>query len=164
MIDTGRYILLDAARMEDEMDTAKKMNSEFDSLYRGLSQEKMSNVAPYLFSFRANTPFSDWYSEKGLGKSWGVIVEGNISFEACWKHFRKFLFVKTEDGKELYFRFYDPRALKTFLPSCADNQILEFFGPVEKFLMEGNEQRESIVFTHRHGILNREIISGLARS
>jgi hypothetical protein len=56
-----------------------------------------------------------------------------------YKHLRKFLIVQSEEGKEMYFRYYDPRVLRVFLPTCEPAQLKEFFGPIEAFLAE-NEQ------------------------
>src|SRR5215211_2202012 len=111
----NHYILLDAARMDEDMDTAQELNPHFDSLYRGGSKETLAEVAPYLFSFEKDTEFSQWYLENGWGDSWGILFSSKASFEECHKHFRKFLLVKNEKGDELYFRFYDPRVLKIFL-------------------------------------------------
>ncbi|HRO43103.1 MAG TPA: DUF4123 domain-containing protein, partial [Flavipsychrobacter sp.] len=69
------------------------------------------------------------------------------------KHFRKFLLVKTEDEQELYFRFYDPRVLRIFLPTCDQGQIREFFGAVDYFLMEDEDPEFAIRYWHENGIL-----------
>ena len=38
------------------------------------------------------------------------------------------------DGKELYFRFYDPRIIRTFLESSTESEVAEFFGPIIRFV------------------------------
>ena len=81
------------------------------------------------------------------------------NFEDCWKHFRKFLIVKTEDGKELYFRFYDPRVLKIFLPTCEKDQMIEFFGPIERFIVEGDNRKDALELAQRNGILQKRKMS-----
>ena len=108
------YILLDAARLADEINRAKELNPNFDSLYRGQSEESLASVAPYIFQVEKGEEFERWYFEKGWGDSWGVLVFSNEDMKSLHKHFRKFLMVKTEDGEELYFRFYDPRVLRIF--------------------------------------------------
>src|ERR1039457_2587105 len=117
MIQKTSYIFLDAARMEDEIDTAKGLNPVFDSLYRGKSEESLASVAPYIFQFKKGEGFEKWYFENGWGNSWGVLVYSGEDMKSLHKHFRNFLMVKTEEGEELYFRFYDPRVLRIFLPT-----------------------------------------------
>ena len=162
MVRFQNHILLDGARMEQSLETAKKLNPIFDSLYRGRSEEELDAVAPYLFSFPPNSDFSTWIFENGWGSSWGLIVSTKINFEDCWKHFRKFLIIKTEEGQELYFRFYDPRVLKVFLPTCDEQQIMEFFGPIEKFIVEGDNKESAIEFTHQNGIVKQQSIAASA--
>lgn len=150
------YILLDAARMGDKIDDAKTMNPAHDSLYRGGSEESLSAVAPYLFRFVAGSPFADWYMQNGWGDSWGVMVKCAYPMPEMHKHFRKFLMVRTEDGQQLYFRFYDPRVLRIFLPTCDAGQIREIFGPVDYFLMEDEDPAFALRFWHENGVLKSQ--------
>jgi hypothetical protein len=68
------------------------------------------------------------------------------------EHFRKFLLVKI-DGNEgdFYFRFYDPRVLRAFLPTCAPDEAAEFFGPVRLFIAEDSEADRAVTFTLTRG-------------
>ena len=159
MLQFINYILLDAARMESNMDTAQKLNSSFDSLYRGGSEESLSGVAPYLFSFKHDTLFTSWFIEKGWGDSWGLMVKTSLPMQEVHKHFRKFLLVKTEDGEELYFRFYDPRVLRIFLPTCDRDQIFEFFGKIDYFFMEDEDPAWAIKFWQENGQLRQSKIA-----
>src|SRR5689334_9084653 len=118
MLNHINYMLLDAARMGEIIEKAKEINPDFDSLYRGRSEEALALVAPYLFIFRQNTDFGKWYIENGWGNAWGILIRSHMNMQELHKHFRKFLIVGTEDNQELYFRFYDPRVLRIFLPTC----------------------------------------------
>ena len=62
------------------------------------------------------------------------------------KH-RRFLLVKAEDGEELYFRSYDPRVLRVFVPTCTPEEARTFFGPIRAFLVEANEPETLLTFT-----------------
>ena len=153
------YSLLDAACMEDEIDTAKSLNPAFDSLYRGQSEETLASVAPYIFQVNRGQDFEKWYFDNGWGASWGVLVYSQEDMKSLHKHFRKFLMVKAEDGEELYFRFYDPRVLRIFLPTCDKDQLKEFFGPVEYYICEDEDPGYGIVFSVQDGSLKQERIT-----
>jgi len=154
----NKYVLLDAARMEQLIADAKIMNPEHDSLYRGQTEEELAGVAPYIFTLPERSEFLSWIYANSYGRSCGVIFTTGINLEESWYHFRRFLLVKTEDGQELYFRFYDPRVLKIFLPTCDKDQILEFFGPVQHFIVEGDSKEEAIEFSQINGELKQRII------
>ena len=152
------YSILDAARIFGELDTAQKLQTNFLSLYMGQSEELLSSVAPYLFSYQPESEFGKWLLEKGWGNSWGMFVETHVTLEDLRKHFRKFLLVKTEDGKELYFRFYDPRVLRIFLPTCDEQQLKDFFGPIKMFAMENEDPAFAIQFDLVEGkLLSRKM-------
>lgn len=142
------YLLFDAARAEMNLYTAQELNPNNQSLYRGSAVEDLAGIAPYLFTIKPNTPFADWYFKEGWNNSWGTLLSTNASFDDIYKHFRKFLMVKTEDGEQLYFRFYDPRVLRIFLPTCDRQQLVEIFGPVIKFFCEDEDPDFVLVFYH----------------
>jgi hypothetical protein len=141
------FILLDAARMGGDILNAKGLNPDFDSLYRGKSEAHLAAVSPYLFSIQHNTEFENWFLQKGWGDSWGILVFSNSELKTLVKHFRQFLMILTEDKKDLYFRFYDPRVLRIFLPTCNREQLKEFFGPVEYFVCEDEEPGSALIFS-----------------
>lgn len=138
--------IIDAARIFGELDTAKELQGSFLSLFMGRSEEMLSSVAPHLFPFQIDTEFGKWLLEKGWGNSWGLFINTNTTLEELRKHFRKFLMVKTEDGKELFFRFYDPRVLRAFLPTCDRQQLMEFFNTVNYFAMEDEDPSLAVIF------------------
>ncbi len=148
------HILLDAARMDGFIYMARELNELSRCLYEGDSEAMLGAVAPWLFQLERETYFANWISEQGAGKSWGIIIRSSLEEEELYRHLRKFLIVHKEDGKELYFRFYDPRVLREFLPTCDTHQLDEFFGSVEAYLME-DEEGKMIQFDCLNGKLER---------
>ena len=55
--------------------------------------------------------------------------------------------VQTEDGKQLYFRFYDPRVLRLYLPTCTPEEVRRSFGPVGCYLLEDEDPKTLLRFT-----------------
>lgn len=152
------YLLLDAARMKEQFSTVRELGVHFDCLYEDRSRDDLAEVAPYLCIIDEKAKhLQDWIIEDGLGDSWGTWVVSNASFDTVISHFRQFLIIKVRD-RERYFRFYDPRVLKKILPAYDREQLSRFFGPVEKFIVEGDTKAEAIVFTQRNGILKQETV------
>ena len=158
MLSQITYILLDAARMGNTIDEAKELNPTFHSLYTGPSEESLAVVAPYLFLFLHKTEFINWFMEIGWGDSWGILIKSSYPLDDLHKHFRKFLIVGTEDNQQLYFRFYDPRVLRIFLPTCDMGQLRELFGPIEYFIMEDEDREFAIKCWLQNGILHSQKI------
>ena len=141
------YVVLDAARMNDRMDEAKQLNSLNSSLFSEKGDQYLQTVAPYLFSYELNTEFAFWLREHAWGNSWGYYICSRVNNEQLSRHFRNFNTVLTEDGSELYFRYYDPRVLRMFLVSCDVLQLTEFFGPIEKFVCEDEDHEYALIFS-----------------
>lgn len=130
------FILLDAARMHGEIYRAQQLNPEHTCLYEGDSARFLSAVAPWLFKLEPGSDFARWLSEHGSGQSWGVVLRCGEDPVKLYKHLRNFLIVQGEDGREMYFRYYDPRVLRAFLPTCEPEQLRALFGPIQVFVAE----------------------------
>lgn len=152
------YTILDSTRIYSEFEISKTLELNFLSLYMGKNDESQNSGAPHLFTFQNDSEFAKWLMGNGWGNSWGIFIETQLIIEELRKHLRRFLIVKSEEGTEMYFRFYDPRVLRIFLPTCDEEQVKEFFGPVERFIVEGETREEAILFSHQNGILKKEIV------
>lgn len=150
------HIVLDAARMGPALATAQELTDKYSSLYKGRSEEHLAAVAPYLFSATDQPTFTNWLVEQGWGQSWGVYLESAALPTEVYRHLRKFLLVRTETGQELYFRFYDPRVLRQFLPTCNTQQLADFFGPVRYFLLEDEDPVFALYYWLENHTLRRQ--------
>jgi len=133
------YFLADAARMHGEIHHAKELNPEHTCLYEGDSERFLSAVAPWLFSLERGGAFAKWLSNHGHARSWGVILHFAEDSLQLYKHLRRHLIVQAEDGTDMYFRYYDPRVLRNYIPSCKSGALHDLFGPIRTFAAEDDE-------------------------
>lgn len=133
--------------MDEKIVKAKELCPSNFSLYRGKKEAMLSTVAPYVFDIAEFNKIWDWFFDEGWSNSWGVVLYTTISIKQIRKHLRRFLIVITEDKKELLFRFYDPRVLRIFLPTCDAQQLQEFFGPIDYFVCEDENPEMGLVFS-----------------
>ena len=61
--------------------------------------------------------------------------------------------MKTEEGQELYFRYYDPRVLRTYLPTCTPDELEQVFGPVLEYALEDEVEETLLRFRFAGGKL-----------
>jgi Domain of unknown function (DUF4123) len=142
------FAVLDSARDPNIPIELRRKGAEFVSLYRGEPEESLSSVAPYLVRLDPRSESMRWLLTNGWGNSWGIFLVSSASLEILRRHLRQFLLVHDVAGNELYFRFYDPRVLRTFLPTCTGAETKRFFGPVGIYLMEA-EDGEAVSFCSR---------------
>ena len=56
----------------------------------------------------------------------------------------------------MYFRYYDPRVLRVFLPTSNTEELTAIFGPVSCFLVESEDPGRCIEFTFTGKALERK--------
>jgi hypothetical protein len=130
------YAILDGARSSEIAPALHNLEVARESLFKGRSEEPLWDVAPYLIRCERDSVFLRWVVERGWGKSWGIFFISRAGLEQLLEHFQRFLLVELEDGKKVYFRFYDPRVLPVFLPTCTPEEVKSFFGPVRNFFVD----------------------------
>jgi len=133
------YAILDAARDESIYPVVMDHTGEYCCLYGAQIPEVLAKTAPYLVRLRQKDTFTDWLINEGWGNGWGVFLETSATMEELSQHLRQHLKVQTEEGNELFFRYYDPRVLRVYLPTCTEAEADLFFGPVESFIMEAKD-------------------------
>jgi len=129
------FALVDAARDKSVPRLVGEAGSEAVSLYSGRRAERLASSAPYLL--RITWERIPRLTSELWGKSAGIVLGSTRPIAELRAHFKRLLTVETEAGDSVYFRFYDPRVLRVFLPSCTPAQARRFFGPAAWFLVEG---------------------------
>ena len=123
---------------------------EVECLFRGQLAPDMAQVAPYLVKLELESDFAEWVVATGWGQHWGTFVSSRQGFRKLRNHLRGLSMVYRRDGTPLYFRYYDPRVLRIFLPTCSPAQLKQMFGPVDAFLAE-NEAADAVSIFRLNG-------------
>jgi hypothetical protein len=106
-------------------------------------------VAPYLA--QADEALVGWIAETLWARPWGLFAVAEADLRAVRKHFRKFLMVQDPEGEAMYFRYYDPRVIKTFLFSCNEEELAEFYGPLSAYGVSEEEPGQVSLFLRTTG-------------
>jgi hypothetical protein len=110
------------------------------SLFTGTANEWYWAVAPYLF--QVDSELLDWIAQKLWKEPWGIFAMSKANLEDLRVHFKKFLMVKLPDDKQWLFRYYDPRILQAYLPTCEPWELQKFFGPVRAFATADDDEQK----------------------
>ena len=157
--ETNVYAVLDGASIEQLPQLFWEHEPENICLYRGELEPDMAAVAPYLVKLEYDHPFTKLVCEKGWGKHWGIfaITPAEVNIRDMRKHFRRFLMVYSPENKLIYFRYYDPRVLRVYLPTCNAEEIKYVFGPVGSYITE-DEDSTVLQFSLDEGKLQKQKI------
>jgi len=146
------YAIVDSARDAKLASIGyEQFNLERWWLFGSDTAPHMAPVAPYLIPvpIQATYPAADsgyltLFAER-LGNSVGILLTCAIEARTLWEHLRNLFHAVDEEGHEFYFRFYDPRVLRPFLPTMTPAEAREFFGPIRRILLESEKPGEMLV-------------------
>lgn len=159
--DATCWAVLDAARDARVLPALRRTVGTSGCLYAGKLAPEVEDVAPYLVPLRRDDALAAFLIDAGWGESWGVFFRSGAAFEPLRRHLRRFLKVRTWDGRGLLFRFYDPRVLRTYLPTCTADEAATFFGPIDDFALEAADASAVLEFSRaQHGVVRRELAVG----
>jgi hypothetical protein len=140
--------ILDPARDPRIYRALLESRLEFRCLYAGKLPRELEMNAPQLVELSATSGLLQRWLEEGWGQAWGVLLRiddpSNLRH-----HLRKFLKVRDEQGRSLLFRFYDPRVLRTYLPTCVESELGLLFGPIDAWMCESEDGRGVIEYQLR---------------
>ena len=151
------YAILDGASVPELLPKLDECGPEYACLYRGEIAPDLAQCAPYLVRLDNRTKFTKWVIEEGWGNHWGVFAASQVNLGPLRQHLRTFLRVRGPDNKVLYFRYYDPRVLRMYLPSCNGPELAEIFGPVASYWAEDAAEGALKHFFVRKGRLVEQI-------
>ena len=146
------YCVLDGASCPNLLDRLyADPRPEFECLYRGDLAPDMAEVAPYLVALDRGSKFAEWVITYGWGNHWGLFAVANCDLRDLRFHLRKLNIMYGPEGKPMMFRYYYPRVLRAFLPTCGPEQVRQLFGPVERFVAEGEAPAIALTLTQVNG-------------
>ena len=99
-------------------------------------------VGPWIVDLElAPSVYSNWRTS-GLYRSWGVFLESDYDISALRSHFRKFNLVALDgSSRPVFFRYYDPRALRQFFRVATDEQYSAFMTPILRVICPDPESQ-----------------------
>jgi len=142
------YAILDGASIPTLLDLLEEHEPEYACLFSGKLDPEVEQTAPYLVRLQPGSDFDRHVMEHGWGHHWGIFatIPKELPFIAARKHFRTFLRVRGPEGDPLFFRYYDPRVLRVYLPTCNEEEAAVLFGPVVAYLLEGEDPSLALRF------------------
>jgi hypothetical protein len=150
------WAVLDAARDEQIFPWLRFSGLDYLCLYSGKLPPELQAAAPYLLELPPASKATRDLLNRAWGNAWGIFL--SVHDPANLRHhLRQFLRVQDEAGRKLIFRYYDPRVLRVFLPTCDINQLQSFFGSIGSYWAEGAKGEYLMeYFLRRTGLAQQE--------
>jgi len=130
------FALLDGASTPDLRKKMWQHEPDHYCLFRQVTGPDMAEVAPYVVRLERDSPFTQWVLKEGWGDHWGLFAVGRTDLRAMRQHCRTMIDAYDPAGRPVIFRFYDPRVLRVYLPTCTPAERAAAFGPIQWFFVE----------------------------
>ncbi|VAW59641.1 hypothetical protein MNBD_GAMMA11-2269 [hydrothermal vent metagenome] len=149
------FAVIDGASVPGLLEAIKKNNTQYCCLLSGKLSSELAQVAPYLVKLEKKSPLTEWLLD-GWGTHSGIycIIDESVPFMDVRKHFRSVQIVKNYDSKCVFFRYYDPRVMNVYLPTCTSNEAKQMFGPIAIYLLEGERSNSVKKYSLMEGEVN----------
>jgi hypothetical protein len=148
------WAILDPARDPKSYWTLVNSHLNYSCLFAGRLPDALEQVAPHLVQLDPEDEFTDYLASQ-VGNSLGVFFQCDGAMKTVRHHLRKLLTVRDPRGRKLLFRYYDPRVLRVFLPTCDAAELDQMYGPIKAYWTESPEPNQLIEF--RRGRLGLEV-------
>ena len=109
-------------------------------LWSGKLEPDLEEVAPYMVLLERDSAFTMWLIKEGWHNHWNIFVESALEPKSFRKQIRKLQLVRSPEGQTLLFRFYDPRVMEIFLPTCDQEQNMALFDHVSCFVFPASDK------------------------
>ena len=159
------YAVLDGAAIPNLLEKLQEYQIEPVCLYRGELIPALAKAAPYQILLERESGFTQWLLQKGWGQHWGIFAVGSADWRAMREHLCALTVAYSPDQQPLYFRYYDPRVLRVYLPTCDSDELWALFGPIMRLFCE-DEAGHVLIYRIAGGQLvsERMIIAGMGSS
>ncbi|ABC31107.1 conserved hypothetical protein [Hahella chejuensis KCTC 2396] len=145
------YAILDCAIDNRLYPAIKRSGCQHSSLFWPHAGETLLSASPHVVTLTSR--FASWVFEQGWGKGWGIYLASNKSLQDVVRHFRRVSKVRGPNHENWYFRYYDPRILREFLPTCDEGQLEKLMGEIGEFWMEDEDANFWLKFERDHADL-----------
>lgn len=152
------YALVDGASIAGLRMKLFEMSPRYFCLLRGEIPDDIAENAPYLVGLIPGESFTEWLLSAKPGKHAGIYAKSRQSLIEMRRHFRELIMVQDESGKPMIFRYYDPRVISQYVPTCNEEELSTFFGPVDYFIAETETGDNYSIFSHGNGSLSTKML------
>lgn len=155
----GVFAVLDGAMVDQLPARLKASGCPYSCLFSGSLDPMLEAAAPYLVQLRPDDPFSESVLRQGWNDHWGIVlhVGPGLDLYEVRQHLRRHLRVTDARGQAMFFRFYDPRAFRIVVPELDRKTRRDFFGPVTRFVVEGERGDAVLCFESNGAQLGRRV-------
>ena len=153
------WAIVDGARDRSIYSSLVNSYLKYTCLYAGQLPPALERAAPYLVQLDFEELYTRRLIEGAWGNNWGIFLRCDEDDDRLRRHLRQFLRVQDKQGRRFVFRYYDPRVMRVYLPTCNSEELRTVFGPIKSFYMEDVDSATALEYSREGSRLATERIS-----
>ncbi|EBA05634.1 DUF4123 domain-containing protein [Sagittula stellata] len=159
--DQTAYLLIDASKSPATQCIIETMTDDALCLFDGQAFDDLAAYAPWLVPLTGSgLRVFEWFMEEGWNKDWGLFLIAGQDAKKVKTSLKRSLRVKTEDDKELFFKFYRPSVFNTYLPAMEPEQCAYVLRDLAQVWAEDSDNPQLVHrYAIREGTLRRADLS-----
>lgn len=139
--------------------TIEALTPDAECLFRGKAKEDLGDQTAWIARIDGRGPLLDWLIDEVHGRSMVSFVTSELTVSRLAVHLRKFTKSRDAKGTEHFFRFYNPKVMRQYLPVFDAVQLATFFRSISSCIVEDTRQSNRLLVMRRaDGALSRREI------
>ena len=147
------WMIVDAARDRAMFRMLLEGQLESCCLHKGFPPTASEIAAPHLVQLEYQGKNTRRLLQHAWGSHCGIFLKCDLGRDRLRNHLCQFLTVRDPRGRRLVFRYYDPRVLRIYLPTCFEEELRTVFGPIQSVWTEGQLPNDMLEFRVHRGRL-----------
>lgn len=124
------YAIVCGASAPGLLRQAMRFDARLHPLLKGELDDATRRMSPYLIPLGDDgDAMTRWLLRRIGRRPIGVFCEADCGRQLLLEQVRRLLTVRTPEGDDVMFRFYDPTVFSVLVPSFNRKQLMEIFGP-----------------------------------
>lgn len=147
--DVATFGIFDGAQNKNIEPLIHNADATGACLYSGTLDYALKRAAPHLVGLGREQQLSQTLLRDGWLQNWGILTHcsAGTPMAVVKHHFRTLARALGPQGRKLVFRYYDPRVLGQFLPTCTFAEAQRVFGPCTRFLLPSPKRPGVEIYT-----------------
>ena len=152
------WAIVDGAQDPQVYWTLSNSFLQHSCLFAGTLPQALEMAAPYLVQLDPEDRFTSFLTDN-LNRNLCIFLQFDGSLRELRHHLRKFLSVRDTSGRKMLFRYYDPRVMRVYLPTCTHTELQTVFGRIKTIWTVADDGRNMMQFEIR----NKELRATLCK-
>lgn len=141
--DAFDYLLIDGVKMEPVLQWVYQHidNPEWYPLYKNTRYQDVLDISPCLVKVSIESDILHLFESELGPKGAAIWLRSPYELEVLGSTLSRLLWITTEDGRYLHYRFYDPTSLSRLMPALTSDECAELYRGTESITWFNAQQQ-----------------------